>query len=42
MENVGIFYDTLDCRLVCILYILSPFGIACGRFVHFSRFGMFE
>jgi hypothetical protein len=24
------------------MYILSPFGTACGHFVHFSHFGMFE
>jgi hypothetical protein len=40
MENVDIFYDPRD-YFSFIWYTLKPFGIVCGRLVHFSHFGMF-
>jgi hypothetical protein len=36
MVNVGIFYAHM-----AIPYILQPFGLVCGRLIHFSQFGMF-
>jgi hypothetical protein len=39
-ENVVIFYDHLA-HFSIIWYNLWPFGIVCGHFVYFSRFGMF-
>jgi hypothetical protein len=40
MENGNIFYNHLEC-FTAIWYNLLPFGIVCGYFVYFSRFGMF-
>jgi hypothetical protein len=40
METVGIFYEHLE-YFSAIWYIFLQFGIACGRLVYFSRFGMF-
>jgi hypothetical protein len=39
MEDVGIF-DRHLVYLTAIGYILWPFGIFCGNFVYFYRFGM--
>jgi hypothetical protein len=40
IENVAILYDHWEYFSI-IWYNLKPFGIVCGRLVHFSRFGMF-
>jgi hypothetical protein len=41
MEHVHIFYGHLK-YLTAIWYILWTFGIFCGYFVFFSRFGMYQ
>jgi hypothetical protein len=40
LEKVDIFYGHLE-YFSAIWYKLWPFGIICGSWVYFSRFGMF-